>query len=195
MGTLALPHRMTPEEYLEQENKAEFRSEYSGGIVFAMAGGTRIHSLISTNVSHSLHAALAGSACEVHNSELRIWIPAAKAFCYPDALVACDPLRYFRNRSDAIENPRLVVEVLSESSETYDRGQKFRKYRSIPDLRQYVLISQKEPLVEVFTRTDQGFWLLREYAGLDAVADLDSVSALLPLRDTYYRVDFEPVPE
>ena len=195
MGTPAIHHPITPEEYLEQERKAEFRSEYVDGVVYEMSGGSYRHAVIISNVARSLGNSLEGSECAVVSSDMRVWIPAAKTFCYPDSLVICGQPRFSGLRSDIVENPLLIIEVLSDSTETYDRGQKFRKYRSIPDLRQYVLISQREPLVEVFTRDQQGFWLLREYAGLESTADLDAVQVLLPLQAIYQRVVFEPVTE
>ena len=193
MATLALPHRITPEEYLEQERKAQSRSEYVDGVVRAMAGGSYRHAVIISNVTRSLGNSLEASECTVVSSDMRVWIPAAKTFCYPDSLVICGQARFSGIRYDVVENPLVIVEVLSDSTETYDRGQKFRMYRSIPDLRQYVLISQNEPLTEVFTRDQQGFWLLREYAGLESVADLDAVQVQLPLAAIYRRVAFEPV--
>ena len=119
----------------------------------------------------------------------------AKTFYYPDVLVICETPRFFPQRTDIIVNPKVIVEVLSDSTENYDRGQKFRRYRSIPELCQYVLVSQNEALVEVYTRDDQGFWILREYDGLESIAILDSVNAQLPLQDLYDGVDFEAVIE
>lgn len=195
MGSLALPNPVTTVEYLEQEAAAAARSEYVDGIVYAMSGGTFRHSILGANTILSLGSQLKGSKCRVATSDLKVWIPTAKTFYYPDVLVICETPRYYPQRTDIIENPKVIVEVLSDSTENYDRGQKFRRYRSIPELRQYVLVSQNEALVEVYTRDDQGFWILREYDGLESIAILDSVNARLPLHDLYDGVDFEAVIE
>ena len=189
MGTLALPPLRTPEEYLELDRNSEFKHEYLDGAVIEMSGGTINHSTIRTNTSGLLWRALDGSSCEVH-SDVRVSPPGGRTYCFPDVFVICGKPRFKGDRSDTVENPVLIVEVLSNSTSDYDQGVKFRRYRSIPELRQYVLFAQDEPYVMVYSKTEQGFWLLAEYSGLDKTIHLDSVDITLPLTAVYRGVEF-----
>jgi Uma2 family endonuclease len=195
MGTLALPKRLSPEEYLQRERQADFKSEYYDGTVRAMAGATRTDVQIVQNVARFLGNSLEGGACETYTSDLKVWIAAATTFCYPDVLVICGETRYLAGRTDAVENPKVIFEVLSESTETYDRRHKFRKYKMIPELEQYVLVAQDEPVVEVFSRRELGFWLVGEFSGLEAMADLHSIGVAIPLKAIYRNVDMAAVTE
>lgn len=191
---MTLPTKLTPEQYLEQEEKASFKSEYWSGYVYATSGAAFLHVGINANLSGELHNRLKGRPCRAMFSDLRIWMPAVSNFLYPDCAVICGPPRFRGNRVDVVENPTVVFEVLSESTEKYDRGVKFHSYQTIPELRQYVLISQSQPMVEVFTR-DEDRWVLRTFRGLDSVAEFESIEVQLPLRELYDRIEFPPEPE
>ena len=190
-AALTLPRKLTPEQYLDQEEKASFKSEYLAGYVYAMAGGSYTHHRINVNMAREVSTRLKGRDCEAMPSELRVWMPAVENFLYPDGAVICGSPRFRGGRNDVVENPTVVFEILSESTEKYDRGAKFHSYQTIPELRQYVLISQNQPMVEVFTR-DGDRWILRTYRGLDSVAEFESIDVQLPMRELYDRVEFPP---
>jgi len=179
--------RLTPEEYLAKERAAEQRHEYAGGEVFAMAGGTREHALIAVNFVSALHAALIERPCEVYNSEMRVKIPTTTRYVYPDAAVACGGPKFEDEVRDTLLNPLLIVEVLSDSTEAYDRGDKFAQYQTIPSLQEYVLASQKSPRVEIFRRLPDGTWLLR-IAGPGARVSLESVQCEIAVDRAYLKV-------
>jgi Uma2 family endonuclease len=182
--------RMTPEEYLIRERAAETRSEYMDGALHAIAGGSPRHALLQTSLSALLWAKLRDRDCLAFSSDMKVWIPAKRAFFYPDLSVACNPPTYFNG--DALENPSLIIEVLSPSTERFDRTRKFAMYRSIPSLRQYVLVSQDEPLVEVLTKSPEGFWIYMDYAELDSVVSFSAIGVEAPLAEIYERIVFDP---
>jgi Uma2 family endonuclease len=185
-------HRLTEAEYLEAERQAQFKSEFFDGEVFAMAGGSPRHSLIAGNVLAELRSHLKGRPCVVFNSDLRVKVEATGLLTYPDVSVVCGPQRLFED--DTLLNPRLVAEVLSESTEAYDRGRKFRHYRQIDSLHEYLLISQAEPRLELFIRQDNGQWLLREAAGLETTLELPCLEIILALAEVFAKVEFAPSP-
>ncbi len=150
-----------------------------------MSGGSLRHSRISTRLTSSLDAALRNTKCTVVNSDLRVRASSGGPFFYPDAAVFCGPPELADEWADTLLNPTAIFEVTSPSTEAYDRGAKFAKYRGIASLREYVLVSQSEPLIELFTRQADGKWLLSEFAGRDAVCKLDSIGCDLPLASIY----------
>ena len=176
-------------EYLELERQTGVKFEYEDGEVFAMAGGTANHSRISTNVTGELRQVLKRKLCNEYNSDLKIAIGEEK-YRYADASVICGPVEYYDENPEAAKNPLLIVEVLSESSESYDRGEKFKKYRQIPTFREYVLIEQRFPLVEVFFKIDEKTWQYRVYEQLDQMVQLNSIEAEIPLAELYSGVIF-----
>ncbi len=195
MSAMGLPQTVpfiTPEEYLRLERAAEYKSEYFAGEIFAMAGGTTPHSWIATNVAGELRERLKGNKCTPFNSDLRVLSPATGLYTYPDVSVFCMPLEYAiaDDKQETVTNPTLLVEVLSDSTEAYDRGTKFAHYRSIPSFAEYVLVSQKEPIVEVFFKTPEGRWELTPVAGLDGSVPLRSLGIELPLAEVYRGVTF-----
>lgn len=192
MGAPKLKPRYTPDEYLEYERKSEFKHEYLNGEIIAMAGGTPEHSLVKTNLVRDLSTVLKGHRCTTYDSDLRVLIEATGLYTYPDASVFCDELKLEAGRKDVAVNPTLLVEVLSASSEAYDRGKKFRHYRLIPSLREYVLVWQDEPHVESFFKNDQGVWTLTEAAGMDSKLPLASLGVSLSLSEVFDKVVFEP---
>jgi Uma2 family endonuclease len=181
---------MTPEEYLRIEREAPFKSEYYGGEMFAMAGGGRRHSLIKLNVGGTLRALLKGHRCTAYDSDLRVGIPGEGLYTYPDVTVFCEPMAFMPGTDDTATNPAIIVEVLSKTTEAYDRGRKFEAYRQLPSLREYLLVSQDAPLIERFTREGDDRWVLTTVRGLDAVVPLEIIEAELPLAEVYDKVDF-----
>lgn len=193
MGLAQKVPRLTPMEYLTIERAAPTKSEFYDGEMFAMAGGTALHSLIGTNVTGEFRNKLRGKHCVPYNADLRIQVQATGLFTYPDLSIICGPLQ-FADADDTVTNPSVLVEVLSPSTEAYDRGQKFLQYRQIPSLREYLLVSQHEPLLELFVRQDNNLWSLREAAGLDARLEIPSLEITVSLAEIYANVDFLPQP-
>ena len=191
MSTVSEP-RYTQQEYLARERSAPHKSEYYRGQIFAMAGASPNHNRLVRNLLTQLDAQLRGSGCEVFPSDLRLYCPAG-LITYPDAQVVCGPLAFLDEQQDTITNPTLIVEVLSKSTERYDRGQKFELYRGLLTLKAYVLVSYREPLVERFIRQTEGGWLLTEAKGLESTIDLSVIAAQLSLAEVYRGVSF-PVP-
>jgi Uma2 family endonuclease len=181
----------TPEEYLEVERAAEIKSEYYDGQMFAMSGGTLPHSLIGGNLIAAMKLALRGKKCNVATADLRIRISPRGPFVYADLSVYCGEPELADNYRDTLLNPTVVFEVLSKSSEGHDRGHKFSQYRKIPSLREYVLVSQTEPRIEVFLRQPEGKWILTEFVGMDAVCRLASLDCSIPLETVYDGVGLE----
>ena len=181
----------SPEEYLELEIQAEQRNEYLDGRIIPMAGGKPNHNKISLNLSSSLNLALKGTSYDVFMSDLRLWIPDYRLYTYPDVMVVNTPLVFAENREDTITNPLAIAEVLSDSTEKYDRGDKFRMYRSIPSFQEYLLISQTAMQVEKFSKNDSQQWVLSEYADKDSKLTFDSFELEISLDELYDRVEFE----
>lgn len=183
-------NRISPEEYLEIERTAERKSEYFDGEMFLMAGASKEYSAIMIEVSAIVRNQLRGKPCRPFSSDTRVKIP-GKSFCYPDLTIACEP-EWMDSTFDTLLNPVVIIEILSPSNEAWDRSGKFREYRRIPSLREYVLISQDKPLIEVYSRRENDFWLLRDVEGRDASIALESVpDVVLPLAEVYERVVFE----
>lgn len=183
--------KLTAAEYLAKERKAEFRSEFYCGEMFAMAGTSREHSLIVGNLVGELRTQFKGRGCEVYPTDMRVKVDASGLYTYPDVVIVCGQPMFEDAEVDTLLNPTVLIEVLSPSTESYDRGAKSGQYRRLPSLREYVLIAQDRPQVEVFIRHDNGDWLLREASDLDSVVTLSSVSVSLPLREIYDRITFE----
>jgi Uma2 family endonuclease len=187
MATLPNYYR-SPEEYLAAERKAEHKSEYVDGVVYAMAGGSERHNLIVGNLIAELNVRLRKTPCKVYPSDMKVRLPSSKRFFYPDVSVVCGETLFADEAKDVITNPIIVVEVLSESTAAYDRGMKFLSYQQIPSLREYLLISQDEPLIERYLRQENDSWLYTKSAGLDARCALLSVECQVALTDVYNKV-------
>ncbi len=181
----------SPEEYLMLEEGEKFRSEYQDGRIIPMTGGTPNHNQIALNLSGTLNFYTKGQPYQVFIKDLRLWIPSKRVYTYPDVMLVAGKLEFAEGRKDTITNAVMVAEVLSESTEDYDRGGKFKLFRTIPSLREYVLIDQYEMHVEQFVKTDDNKWVLSEYDGTDAVLKLSCVEFEMVLADIYDRVDFE----
>ena len=185
--------QLTEAEYLEIERAAEFKNEFFQGEMFAMAGGTPQHSLIGTNLARELGNRLGGGNCVAYNAALRLKIEATGLYTYPDLSVICGPLQLAAGTDDTVVNPTVLVEVLSDSTEAYDRGRKFEHYRRIPTLQEYLLVSQKAPRIEQFIRQADGRWLLNEAAGMERSLELPSLGIVVSLAEVFAKVNFVPV--
>ena len=182
--------RYTAEQYLSIERAAQFRSEFFHGEMFAMVGASRKHNLITVNVASELHRQFKDRKCEVYQSDMRVKVNATGLYTYPDLVATCDEPRFEDDHVDTLLNPKVIVEVLSPSTELWDRGKKFKHYRNIPSLREYVLISQDHVLIERFAINVDGEWALRDYRTHEDILVLDSISCELRLSDVYARIDF-----
>jgi Uma2 family endonuclease len=173
----------TTEEYLALERHAEFRSEYIDGRIVAMTGAPRSHILIVHNLDREIGIRLLDSPCEIYPAEMKVKIGASGRYVYPDICVSCDP-RFEDGAVDVLLTPLLIIEVLSDSTESYDRGEKFSHYRRIESLREYVLLSQKQCLVERHVRTGD-LWQFNSLNNLDESLVLTSLGIEIPLRRIY----------
>jgi Uma2 family endonuclease len=183
------PHRrISIEDYLAAERRAETKSEYLDGEIFAMSGASRRHNLIVVNAAASVHSQLKGRPCETYAGDMRVRIPVTGLYTYPDIAVVCGEPRFEDGEMDTLLNPTLVIEVLSPSTEGYDRGKKFAHYRTLESFREYVLVAQEEVRLELFTRQGDGHWLLSEASRLDETLPLASIGCELRLADVYDRV-------
>jgi Uma2 family endonuclease len=183
--------RMSPEEYLAIERAAEFRSEYYDGHMYAMSGASRMHVLVTTNLSGELHQALKHGPCQVYAVDLRLRVNPDRLYTYPDISVVCGETKLADDHKDTLLNPTVLVEVLSPSTEARDRGFKFTHYRHIESLQEYVLVWQSEPRVEVYRRQSTGDWLFSEVSGLESNCKLASLGCEIPLAEIYYGVSFD----
>ena len=189
--------RISFEEYVQRESRAEVKSEYHAGEVFEMSGGTIDHSRIIRNIARRLAEKLEGKPCESFESNLRGFVRALNRGFYPDAQVICGPMEYHgpdMSRTTVL-NPSVVFEVLSPTTAAYDRrgyerGDKLQAYFSIPSLKQYVVIEYEKPLVEIFTRAESG-WLRTEASGIEAAAKLESIDVELKLAEVYLGVEVQ----
>jgi Uma2 family endonuclease len=188
MSAAAKPY-ITPEEYLERERQADYKSEYFAGEIFAMAGASPEHNLISGNVFGVLWSQLRDSPCAPYGSEQKVR-STPEHFAYPDVTVVCGEAQLAGEEREVLLNPTLIVEVLSPTTEAWDRGGKFEQYRQRESLQEYVLVVQDRPHVERFARQESGQWLLTEVNGLDAVLALPSIGCELPLSEVYRKVVF-----
>ncbi|MBI3966912.1 MAG: Uma2 family endonuclease [Chloroflexi bacterium] len=181
-------HRYTVAEYFALEGVSETKYEYYEGEIVALAGASPNHLRLTMNVGGLLWSQLRGTECSVFPSDTRLRVSASR-YVYPDATVVCGRPDFVREPLDLLLNPTVVAEVLSPSTEHRDRGQKFVFYRSIPTLRDYVMLEQDRVHVEHFSKTQAGLWVLREYEAITAVVELESIRARLPLGEVYAGVD------
>lgn len=187
-------HFITPEEYLHREKNAEFRSEYFQGEMFAMAGASANHNLIVLNAGASLREQLKKKPCRVYPSDLRLRIEASGLYTYPDLSIVCGEPQLETNGCDVLLNPVVLVEVLSDSTEAYDRGKKFEHYRTIPSLQHYVMIAQDRHSIDCFSRTEDGTWVLTSCQSIDEKIKLDAIDCHLAASEVYEKVVFPASP-
>ena len=192
MSAQTIPY-LSPQQYLEIERKALDKSEYFSGQMFAMAGASREHNVIVGNIVGEVRERLKGKPCETYPSDMRVLVSATGLYTYPDATVACGEPEFADGHVDILLNPLVIVDVLSDSTENYDRGAKFAQYQRIESLREYVLISQDKPQVERYSRqSDSRQWLYEKSDGLTAGVTLHALGFPLPLSEIYARVRFTP---
>ena len=181
----------SPEEYLALEEAADSKSEYIDGQILPMAGGSTNHNQIALNCSTELNFAFKKLDYRVFMSDVRLWIPKKRIYTYPDVMVIAGEPDYYNNRTDTITNPKIIIEVLSKSTQGYDRSGKFETYRTIPTFEEYLLFDQTKVYVEHFSKTEVKRWSFREYDESDEVIALSSVDFQISLADAYNKVKFE----
>lgn len=192
------PRRYTVEEYFKIDEASDIRHEYVEGRIIDMSGGSNRHSQIIVNVLAELRTRLRGSPCRPRESNLRVRFGKKVLYGYADAVIVCEELQFDRTAGDetTLLNPRVLIEVLSDSTEAYDRGLKFERYREIESFEEYLLVSQHRPSVEVYRRQPSGLWTIQPpYRGIEATARIQSVGVELPLAEVYADVKFPPEPE
>ena len=191
--------KLTVAEYLEIERTAEFKSEFFDGVMYplhpdvgpqAMAGASRLHNRVKENLVGELFVRLKGGPCQTYSSDQRVKVEASGLYTYPDIIIQCGTEVYDANDLNTIVNPIAIIEVLSPSTERYDRGIKFRNYQLIPSLIEYIMVAQDEPSIERFVRRADGTWVIDWFNGLDATLVFTSVAAQIPLADIYAGVTF-----
>jgi Uma2 family endonuclease len=181
----------TPEEYLALEEKAEYKHEYIDGKIVAMTGGTTNHNEIAGNFYANLKFALKGQNYRIFIGDVKLWIPQYRQYTYPDVMIIEGEPIYQGKGTTTVTNPSIIVEVLSASTQDYDRGTKFTYYRSIPELKEYILINQYQYSIEKFTKKEEDQWFLSEEQGEDAILTLPTVNLQVTFTDIYERVKFE----
>ncbi len=182
---------ITPEEYLALERKAEYKSEYLNGEVFAMTGASRIHNLIAANIISLLNLPLREKPCEVYPSDMRVKVTATGLYTYPDVVVVCNGPKFEDDYVDTLLNPTVIVEILSKTTERYDRIAKTGYYQTLDSLSEHLLVAQEEYRIEQYAKQADGRWLLSEIRSLEGVVDLQSIGCLLALSDVYDKVSLD----
>ena len=177
----------TAEEYLSLERGASIKSEFHDGQIYAMTGASRAHNLITINIARELSQQLKQRPCEAYINDMRVKATTARSYHYPDIAVVCGKPEFEDAQADTLLNPTLLIEVLSPSTEAYDRGGKFAHYRKIASLREYLLVTQDQPGIERYLRQGE-VWILSEAQGLDASVSLESIDCRLSLREVYDKV-------
>lgn len=187
----ALPEKKkyTPEEYLALEDEAETKSEFWNGQIFAMSGATIDHQQIVANITEFLGAKIRGK-CRVFPSEMKVWIKKRNKFFYPDITLICDKPNFYKTRRDTIDNPKLIIEVLSNSTASFDRAEKFLSYQTLDSLDEYILVSQETALVEQYIKRDDGNWIYKSTIGLEKEVEFPSIKTGLKMKEIYDLVEF-----
>jgi Uma2 family endonuclease len=181
----------TPEEYLALERQAEYKSEYFDGEIFAMTGASRRHNLVSANVLASLHGQLRKRPCEIYPSDMRVKVSPTGLYTYPDVVIVCGEPTFDDKQKDTLLNPTVLVEVLSKSTASYDRGEKFEHYRKLDSLAEYLVIAQNKYHAEHYVRQIDNRWLLSETDDVQKTIHLSSIECDLALADIYDKVEVD----
>jgi Uma2 family endonuclease len=181
---------VSSQEYLAQERKAEFKSEYYRGEVFAMSGASYQHNRIKENLARKSGNQLGDGPCQVLTSDMRVKSLTTGLYTYPDILIVCNEPVFEDAHNDTLLNPRVIIEVLSESTEKYDRRLKFRHYRGIPTVVEYVLVAQDDHVIERYVRQPDENWLLTEFSDLETVFEFASVAVKIPMAEIYRGITF-----
>ena len=185
---------ITAADYLALERQAEIKSEYLNGCIYAMSGASRNHNRITINLGAMLHTQLRGKPCEPFVNDLRVKISPTGLYTYPDVVVVCGEPRFEDKQLDTLLNPQVIIEVLSESTEKYDRGTKFAHYRTLDSLTDYLLVAQNQPCIEHFQRQADGSWRYSTAQGLEAEINIPNIGCVLRLAEVYERVMFPELP-
>lgn len=194
----------TVEEYLAMERASEVRHEYLDGEIFEMSGESLSHGRISTNLVVSLGSQLRGKPCEVFSKDTKVqsgWLPSPRRmmkglFSYPDVVIVCGQPQFHDEYQDILVNPNVIIEVLSEATEKFDRGEKFRRFRQqLPTLTDYVLVAQERAFIDHLSKREGETWMLFPIEGLEKSLRLPSLDCTLPLAEIYDRVEFPPEPD
>jgi Uma2 family endonuclease len=186
------PKYYTPAEYLELEEKANYKSEYFEGEIFAMSGGSTNHNRIAVSICTLLDVAFEGKPCEVFSSDVRLLVQANGLYTYPDVMVVCGSVDYAEDRNDTITNPIVIFEVLSKSTRDYDRGKKFERYRELASLQDYLLIDQARVYIEHYHKVENGRWVLTLFNNPDTLLTLSSIGVNLAVSRIYHKVVWPP---
>jgi Uma2 family endonuclease len=181
--------KVTAEEYLALDRAAEFRSEFIDGEIIAMSGGSQRHSKLQINLALEVETALRGTPCQAFSADLRVRV-STRMYAYPDLTVVCGDLMLADGRQDILLNPKIIFEVLSPSTEYYDRGVKFRRYREVESLTDYILVDQDQARIEQFTRGDAHTWTFRDYQDASEILLIESIGVSLPIARIYERIEF-----
>jgi Uma2 family endonuclease len=181
---------LTAEQYLGIERKAEYKSEYFRGEMFAMAGASRAHNLVAVNVLREVSAQLRHRQCEVYSGDMRVRVNPTGLYTYPDGVIVCGKPEFADTDLDTLVNPGVLIEIVSPSTEAYDRGRKFEQYRSVPSLREYLLISSERMHVDLFTRQPDGPWMLVSADKPEATIELTTIVCTLTLSALYEKIEF-----
>ncbi len=189
MSSIAADTYITPEAYLASERRGKYKSEYIHGEVLAMSGASRAHNIITVDITTELNIQLRPRGCEIYSGDMRVQTSRTGSYFYPDVVVVCDEPRFEDNVFDTLLNPIVIVEVLSPSTEVYDKGEKFAHYQELTSLREYVLVSQDRIRVEHYHLMGTQ-WVGKEFHRSEDVLLLDSIECKLPLRDIYTRITF-----
>jgi Uma2 family endonuclease len=187
------PHekvKIDPQDYLAMERRSETRHEYYDGEIFALAGATEQHNIIVSNVLSAIHTQFKNRPCRVYVNEMKVKIEKTGLYTYPDIVAICGNSIFEDERTDILLNPMVIIEVLSDSTEAYDRGKKFEHYRKIPSLQEYILISQHTSHVEHFLRTESNQWILTEKDDIHETLIFPSINVNISLTDVYDKVVF-----
>lgn len=187
---VAARHYITAQEYLHFDRASEGKHEFLGGQIIAMTGASGRHNLITMSASHSLYPVAIRKGCNIFASDTRVYIPATGDYTYPDITIVCGTPDYQDGDVDILLNPTIIIEVLSTSTESYDRGRKFKNYRSIPTLQGYILIAQDTAEIEQYIRQDDK-WIYSAAIGLQSVIALPTLEATLELSKVYEQVKFD----
>ncbi|MBI3653505.1 MAG: Uma2 family endonuclease [Acidobacteria bacterium] len=175
----------TPEEYLAMEREAEYKSEYFDGEIFAMAGASEEHNLIAGNIFASLHSQVRKHGCRAYTSDMRIDMSKKGLYAYPDVVVVCGESKFSDKHKDNLINPKVIIEVLSKSTEAKDRGFKFMRYRKLDSFVEYLLVSQDKVNVEHYVRQSDNRWIMTEISSLEDTIKLSSIQCELKMSDIY----------
>ena len=186
---------ITATDYLALERQAETKSEYLNGRIYAMSGASEEHNTIVFNLARRIGNQLDKKPCRGYVNDMRVKVSPTGLYTYPDVVVVCGEPRFEDQHVDTLLNPTVIIEVLSDSTESYDRGEKFAHYRALPSLSDYLLVAQDQPRIEHYQRQPDGRWLYSATDGLDAQVEIATIGCVLPLAEVYERVDFtEPEP-